>query len=303
MVAADHPLVAVLTASERAAEGRGPTVASVAAELGIEVWPAWLVTEPAFAQRIAAAEIDLLLNVHSLHIIDGRVLETPRIGAFNLHPGPLPEYAGLSVPSWAIYNGERRHGVTVHWMAPDVDAGPIAYAGAFEIGPRDTGLTLSVTAAREGLPLVARLLADAARDPGSVPAVEQDLARRHWYPRRGPHEGRLPWTLPASRVIDYVRASDYSPFPSPWGHPLGRIGDREVEIVRAAPTGEVAEAPPGTIGERMEGALRVAADDEWVLVQRARTEGAAVDPASLAAPGERFEPETADALPHRAGRG
>ena len=55
------------------------------------------------------------------------VLEAPRIGSFNLHPGPLPEYAGLNAPSWAIYHGEQEHRVTLHWLDAGIDTGPIAY--------------------------------------------------------------------------------------------------------------------------------------------------------------------------------
>lgn len=73
--------------------------------------------------RVAHAEleplgIDLLLNVHSLYIVPEAVLRIPRYGAHNLHPGPLPQYAGLSTPSWAIYYGEAFHGVTLlAWSA------------------------------------------------------------------------------------------------------------------------------------------------------------------------------------------
>ena len=67
------------------------------------------------------------MNVHSLFLIHPWS-SAPTIGSFNLHPGPLPEYAGLNVPSWAIYEGEKRsHGVTVHWMDEGVDTGPIAW--------------------------------------------------------------------------------------------------------------------------------------------------------------------------------
>ena len=38
-----------------------------------------------------------------------------------------PEYAGLNAPSWAIYNGEPAHGVTLHWMEAAIDTGPIAW--------------------------------------------------------------------------------------------------------------------------------------------------------------------------------
>ena len=71
-----------------------------------------------------------------------RRLHAPPVS--NLHPGPLPQYAGLNVPSWAIYNGEVTHGVSLHRMDSGIDTGPIAYQASVLIGPRDTGLSLSV---------------------------------------------------------------------------------------------------------------------------------------------------------------
>ncbi len=32
------------------------------------------------------------------------------VGAINFHDGPLPRYAGLNTPAWAIINGEAEHG-------------------------------------------------------------------------------------------------------------------------------------------------------------------------------------------------
>jgi methionyl-tRNA formyltransferase len=180
----------------------------------------------------------------------------------------LPEYAGLSVPSWAIYRGEREHGVTLHWMAAEVDAGHVAYRASMPISETDTGLTLSAACVREGLPLVERLLADA--EVGRVPRHEQDLSRRHWYGPKGPHGGVMPWSLPARTVVDLVRASDYGPFPSPWGRPRTLAGDRELEVLSAKRTGEPTDAPPGTAGERDGDGRKVATADEWVLVELVR---------------------------------
>ena len=100
-------------------------------------------------------EIDLLLNVHSLYVIHADLVAAPRTGSFNLHPGPLPEYAGLNAPSWAIYHGESRHTVTVHWMEPGIDTGAIAYETSFEIAEDDTGLSLSARCVREDCPVPA----------------------------------------------------------------------------------------------------------------------------------------------------
>lgn len=283
-----HRVVAAVTGAE--GRERGADVASLARRRGLAVWPPEVVTEPSTARALERAEVDLLLNVHSLHLVHEAVLGAPRLGSFNLHPGPLPEYAGLSAPSWAIYNGERGHGVTLHRMVARVDAGPIAYGRRFEITERDTGLSVSVACVRHGLPLVEELLAAAERGPSSIPEHEQDLSLRRYYPRTGPHGGRLPWGLPARRVVDFVRACDYAPFPSPWGRPRTRLGDEDLEVVRAARTGSTTEAPPGTVGKGVDGGVLVAAADEWVCVERVRRGGASAAPESVLRAGLRLDP-------------
>ena len=43
----------------------------------------------------------------------------------NLHNGPLPRYRGVSPINWALKNREAMHGVTIHEITPDVDAGQV----------------------------------------------------------------------------------------------------------------------------------------------------------------------------------
>src|SRR5687767_14955429 len=92
-----HEVVAVLT---RGVGSDGGTVAGAASRLGYRVWPAPQVREHGFAETIRQEGVDLLLNVHSLFVLPADVVAAPRIGSFNLHPGPLPSYAGLNTPSW-----------------------------------------------------------------------------------------------------------------------------------------------------------------------------------------------------------
>lgn len=278
--ASGQRLVGVLSAS---GEARGASVSRAAAELGLPVEDPAQVTDPAFAERLE--DVDLLLNVHSLHVAQPEVVAAPRIGSFNLHPGPLPEYAGLNAPSWAIYDGRTEHAVTLHWMEAEVDAGPIAYSEEFPIDPSDTGIGLASKCVRHGLPLVERLLEDAAA--GSIPRREQE-GKGGWHGREAPNQGRLPWTLPAARLVDLVRAADYSPFDSPWGHPVATLGGRPLEVVRISRTGEPAGQPPGTVGT----GGNVAAADEWVGIERLKEGGRTVDPAEVLPPGDRFDPDT-----------
>ena len=275
-----HRVVGVLTS--------GGAVEAEARRLGFPTLPAARVKDPALAEELYGAGVDLLLNVHALHIVHDALLALPRIGAFNLHPGPLPEYAGLDAPSWAIYNGEAAHGVTLHWMVPLVDAGAVAYEARFPIDAADTGLSLSLKCVKAGLPLVGRLLDDAEHGAERIPRLTQDLTRRRYWRRKAPQDGRIDWSRPARRIVDFVRASDYAPFPSPWGHPRTCLAEQELGVARAALADGPCADPPGSVGADGPDLIRVAAADGWVLVGRVQVHGRYVDAREVLRPGDRL---------------
>lgn len=240
----------------------GP-VGRLAASFGYDVDPADRVTDPEFAGEITG--VDLLLNVHSLHIVADRILDSPRIGAFNVHPGPLPEYAGLNTPSWAIYEGAEEYGVTVHRMASDIDAGSIAFESRWDLDGNETGLGLWTRCSEEAGGLLERLLDTVARGE-EVPSRRQDLDRRRYYGRGPPREGRVTWEEDAAVIERFARACEFGPFDSPWGRPTARIGDGEIEILEAVPTDSPATSEPGSFEPLGEGRYRVATADRWVEV-------------------------------------
>jgi methionyl-tRNA formyltransferase len=275
-------IVAVLTRS--AAEGAArPVVYEAAQTLGLDVWPSASVRSAALATRLRSARVDLLVNVHSLYLVHPAIVAAPTIGSFNLHPGPLPEYAGLNVPSWAIYEGRRSHGVTLHWMDEGIDTGPIVWQERFAIEPDDTGLGVSGKCVRHGVPLALRVATLAAEDARLIPREEQDLTRRRYLPAGPPADGRIDWSQPADAILRFVRAADYSPFPSPWGHPRASLGGLNVGIAKAARTGVGAAQPAGTVAEVSDAGATVATGDELVLVQRLWMEGNYFKPTQLLA--------------------
>jgi UDP-4-amino-4-deoxy-L-arabinose formyltransferase/UDP-glucuronic acid dehydrogenase (UDP-4-keto-hexauronic acid decarboxylating) len=243
-----HELVAVLT-----------TQGSAAAKLGLQPIAPARVREPGFCAYLASLKPDLLLNVHSLHIVPPAMLAVPPLGAYNLHPGPLPQYAGLNAPSWAIYNGERSHGVTLHRMEAGIDTGPIAYQETFAIEESDTGLSVAVRCAQKGVDLVRKLL------DGVVPTLTpQDLSRRRYFGREVPQGGHIDWNAPARRIHDFVRACDYRPFRSPWGTPRAQLGEKQIDVLKTALTGERCDASPGTVRND----VYVATADEWLCLRQ-----------------------------------
>jgi methionyl-tRNA formyltransferase len=275
-----HRLLAVLT-SAPAANTKKASVAAAADRLGVPVWDAGLLASAPLAKSLRQQNADLLLNVHSLVVAHADVVAAPRIGSFNLHPGPLPEYAGLSAPSWAIYHGARRYAVTLHWMDTGIDTGDIAFTAPVPISRQDTGLTLSAACVRAGVPLIASLLRVAAWNPDHIPAIAQDLARRHYFGRTGPHPHGMPWDLRARRLDAFVRACNYRPFPSPWGRPISMLGDRRIEILKTSLTGERCSSVPGTVVADDGGTVRVATADDWLRIERIALDGRSSPPTDV----------------------
>ena len=273
----DRQVVAVLTDAP-VSRGGPASLVGLARALGVPALPAERVTDPGFASQVRDWSVDVLLNAHSLHLVADAVLAAPATGSFNLHPGPLPEYAGLNTPAWGIYNGDSHFGVTVHWMVPRIDAGPIAFQERFPIDEGATALTLSAECTRRGVGLLARVLELAGQDR-SIPAVPQDLSRRAYYPRaRIPQGGRVDWSRSAAEVARFGRAFDYGPFVSPWGRAFLELGPGRVEVGGLTATGEASSEPAGTLRLSAEGRLELACADAWLSIRRLFVHGAAVEP-------------------------
>jgi methionyl-tRNA formyltransferase len=280
-------VVAVMT-SPPPERGGFSNLWTAAEKKGYPVWPATRVKEPDFPETVRAEHVDILLNIHSLVILPARVLESPRYGCFNLHPGPLPRYAGLNSVSWAIYHSERHYGVTLHKMLPGIDVGPIAYQALFEIGEDETALAVFMRCVKEGLPLVSALLHTASENPEKIPQIPQDLSLRQYFGREVPNRGRLSWSAPARDIVNFVRACDYLPFPSPWGHPRTTGNGQEIAILKASRTDQACNSAPGTVGEVRGSEVLVASADTWVLVHDVEVEGRQLQPAEVLPTGSRL---------------
>lgn len=56
----------------------------------------------------------------------------------NIHPSLLPKYKGMNTHARVLAAGEREHGVTVHWVTPELDSGAIIRQEAIPIWEGDT---------------------------------------------------------------------------------------------------------------------------------------------------------------------
>ena len=61
----------------------------------------------------------------------------------NIHPALLPEFKGLHTHRRALEAGAKRHGATVHFVAAEMDSGPVIVQEAVPVLDGDTEETLS----------------------------------------------------------------------------------------------------------------------------------------------------------------
>ncbi|MDB5649829.1 MAG: phosphoribosylglycinamide formyltransferase [Hyphomicrobiales bacterium] len=83
----------------------------------------------------------------------------------NIHPALLPSYRGLHTHERALADGVKIHGCTVHFVVPEMDAGPVIAQAAVPVTDQDTPETLAVRVlAQEHViyPLALRLLGSGA---------------------------------------------------------------------------------------------------------------------------------------------
>ena len=60
----------------------------------------------------------------------------------NIHPALLPAFKGLDTHQRALDAGAKVHGATVHFVVPEMDAGPIIMQGVVAVSPDDNEQTL-----------------------------------------------------------------------------------------------------------------------------------------------------------------
>ena len=117
-----------------------------------------------WASLLAGPRPDILFNVAALRILPPELLEFPRLAPINFHDGPLPRYAGLFAPNWAVMHGERDFGVCWHDMrqpskdAPSFDSGPILEQEAVQVSDDEPVWSLDVRCFEAGALSFSRLL-------------------------------------------------------------------------------------------------------------------------------------------------
>jgi methionyl-tRNA formyltransferase len=186
------------------------TPAVAAKEKGVPVLTPENVNTPEWRERIAAMKPDLILSVYYRNMIGTKILDLPRLGAWNMHGSLLPKFRGRAPLNWAILKGETETGVTLHEMAEKPDAGGIVGQQSVPIGPDETAVEVFKKMVHAAETVLHRSMKNLLS--GKPKLTPQDLSAGSYYGRRTPEDGRIDWSKPAAEIHNLVRAVA-PPFP------------------------------------------------------------------------------------------
>lgn len=90
---------------------------------------------PSLDDYLGLVEVDVLISVQYHQILKRKHIRKARQIAVNLHMAPLPEYRGCNQFSFAILDGAKEFGTTIHRLEEGVDNGAILFEDRFPIPP------------------------------------------------------------------------------------------------------------------------------------------------------------------------
>jgi len=99
--------------------------------------------ERALDRELRAQRIDLVCLAGFMRLLTPWFVARWSGRMLNIHPSLLPEFKGLHTHHRALDAGAKRHGATVHFVVPEVDAGPIVAQDSVAVREGDTEETLA----------------------------------------------------------------------------------------------------------------------------------------------------------------
>jgi len=137
---------------------------------------------PEFLAEIRERKPDVLVSVACPYILKEDLLKVPPLGCVNVHHAPLPRYKGMMPTFWQMFHGEKKVGVTVHYMAAKVDEGAALLQDELEIEPGESLHELIRRSKRYAAHCMAKVLRDIAAQRQKAIALDQATGSYFTFP-------------------------------------------------------------------------------------------------------------------------
>lgn len=191
-------------------------------------------------------------------ILPEELLDYPKYGSINVHSSLLPKYRGAAPINWAILNGETETGVSIMYMAKDLDAGDVIRQTVTPIGDDEDAQALTARLADLGAETLSQVIRD--MEAGKVSRTPQDHSAQTYAPMLSKELSAVDWSRSAHAVHCQIRGLIPWPCAS-----TDIISGRPMKLFAAKETGEDTTAAPGRVIRADKRGICVACGDGKVL--------------------------------------
>src|SRR5882762_6801187 len=270
LVAHGHEIAAVYTRAAKPA-GRGMKLQATPVEqearrLGIAVETPTTLKTPEALEAFRAHDADAAVVVAYGMILPQAILDTPKLGCFNLHASLLPRWRGAAPINRAIMAGDAETGVMVMKMDAGLDTGDVAMAERLAITDAMTAADLHDALAPLGGDLMVRAIG--ALERGKLQLTRQSDQGVSYATKIEKAEARIDWNKPARAVLRHIHG--LSPFPGAWCEMRIEGESVRVKILRC----EMADGS-GVSGDLLDDHLTVACRDGAIRILELQRAGKA----------------------------
>jgi len=190
--------------------------------------------EPSFNSALVQSHIrrlspDFLFSFYFREMIDAKILQIPKMGAFNLHGSLLPKYRGRAPINWVLVHGETITGVTLHAMTAKPDDGDIFGQKEIPMDWDETALSLTKKAADAGYELLRETIPGLVNN--AISGISQKtLGKSSYFGGRKPEDSRLKSEMTAQEAFNQIRA-----VADPWPNAFLKGEHGDIKIAWALP--------------------------------------------------------------------
>ncbi|KYH14713.1 methionyl-tRNA formyltransferase [Staphylococcus kloosii] len=213
MLIAEHNVIAVVTQPDRPVGRKKkmtpPPVKEIAVKHGLPVYQPEKLTQSEELEQLIALESDLIVTAAFGQLLPEKLLESPKLGAINVHASLLPKYRGGAPIHQAIIDGETKTGITIMYMAKKLDAGDIIAQRAIDIEQQDDVGTMHDKLSFLGADLLKETLP--AIINGTNNRQPQDDSEATFASNISRDDEKIDWQQPAEAIYNHIRG--LSPWP------------------------------------------------------------------------------------------
>ena len=240
-----------------------PPVKEYALTKGLAVYQPLQVRDADTLELVQSLSPDLIVVAAYGKVLPEEILDTPQYGSINVHSSLLPKYRGAAPINWAILNGETETGVSIMYMAKELDAGDIILQKTTAIRETENAQELTERLAELGAQALSQAVTELTE--GKAVRAPQAAEKATYAAMLSREMSTIDWNRSAHEISCQVRGL------IPWPCASTELGGKKVKVFKTK-LGRETNAEAGTILTAGKQGLEIACGDGcslWILEMQA----------------------------------